>query len=249
MTAVDATELNGNGAYPRAGARDACMQQVIEQQQAGSAAASPSSGISPREREAEQHAAASASSFDEIVAPLEAGTERLNGSGRGACLAAFNENPEGFARIAGEALERGRNPLGLLCRMVRDGDHLKDGQPTPRPRSSEPSAPRKSSRCSCGSVPLEKDERLIILCLAESKKLGKSDLPCEGCDKPVRPGAKGTIGQLCWVNPKFLGVDEPEFYVEWHHVKCLREMREADREAALEWQRERSGSQNRTEAA
>jgi hypothetical protein len=96
----DTTELNGNGACPRVRARDA-LQGIG---QAGSAAASPSSGISPREREAEQYAA-HAASFDAIVAPLEVGREPLNGRGRQACLAAFDESPEGFERIAGQPAE------------------------------------------------------------------------------------------------------------------------------------------------
>src|SRR5207249_9390877 len=110
-----------------------------EHQQPGSAAA-------------ELHA-----SFDAIVAPLEAAAgKRLNGAGLPACRAAFNENPEGFERVAGRALERASsNPLGLLIRMVRDGDHLEERRPSTR---------RKPSRCSgCGSVPLMKEERLIIV--------------------------------------------------------------------------------------
>jgi hypothetical protein len=251
MAAIDATELNGNGAYPRAGTRDACMQQGIEQEQeqAGSAVASPSSGISPREREAKQHAAAHAASFAAIVAPLEAGREPLNGSGRQACLAAFDESPEGFERIAGEALERGRmNPLGLLCRMVRDRDHLKDGRPARRePASSGPPAPRKSSRCSsCGSVPLAKDERLIIVGKDVGKALSaKASDTCGICGESLRPGAKGTIGDLGRLNPRGLDVDELAFAIEWSHAECLRD----DREVQAEHARERSGSQNREAGA
>jgi hypothetical protein len=71
--------------------------------------------------------------FDAVVAPLEAvgddhGSKRLNGPGLDWCLSAFSEAPGGFARCAARAYsrwERGesRRPLGLLCRMVRDGEH------------------------------------------------------------------------------------------------------------------------------
>jgi hypothetical protein len=216
-------QANGNGAYPCAGARDACMQQ--EQQEAVSAAVSSSLASSrPGERETEQlHAARPVerkaelhASFDAIVAPLEAAAgKRLNGSGRTACLAAFDESPEGFERIAGKALERAQvNPLGLLIKMVRDGDHLEESRPaTPR----EPPARRKSSRCSCGFVPLEKDERLVIVTKNVGKALSERDGTCGVCEKPVRPGAKGTIGQLGRLR------DDPWFEITWSHAECLKE--------------------------
>src|SRR5438094_681039 len=104
-------QSNGNGAYPRVRARDACMQQ--EQQEAVAAAVSSSRALRPEERETEQlHAAGSVerkaelhAAFAAIVAPLEAAAGKpLNGSGLPACLAAFDESPEGFARIAVVAL-------------------------------------------------------------------------------------------------------------------------------------------------
>jgi hypothetical protein len=240
MAAVDTSELNGHGAYPRARTRDACMQEGIEQ--AGSAAASPSSGTSPRERRAEQHAAADPAAklklhapFAEIVAPLEAvAGKRLDGSGLQACLVAFDESPEGFKRTAEGALDRGQvNPLGLLIKMVRDGDHLEEGRPATRRGPSAGRRGRKSSCCSsCGSVPLEKDQRLIIV----GKKVGKAltgDDTCGICAEPLTPGAKGTIGELARLDPP---VDELEFEIGWTHTACLR----ADHEARLEWERERS---------
>jgi hypothetical protein len=70
----------------------------------------------------EMHAAAS---FDAIIEPLEVSAGKpLIGRGRQVCLAAYEENPEGFRLIAEEARVRAaRNELGLLVRMVLDGDH------------------------------------------------------------------------------------------------------------------------------
>lgn len=71
--------------------------------------------------------------FDAVVAPLEAiadeqGWKPLNGPGLRWCLSAFGENPEGFAVCAARAYARWRDgeskqPLGLLCAMVRAGEH------------------------------------------------------------------------------------------------------------------------------
>ncbi len=69
------------------------------------------------------------SAFDAIVRPVEAAQRfHLNGAGLGWCLRAFDEDVVGFERCAREALGRwqqGRceKPLGLLCKMVRDGDY------------------------------------------------------------------------------------------------------------------------------
>jgi len=73
-----------------------------------------------------------AASFDETVARLENVVgRRLNGSGRALCLEAFNENERGFRACVDEALRRGQtNPLGLLMRMVRDGDWNVPPSPT-----------------------------------------------------------------------------------------------------------------------
>ena len=62
--------------------------------------------------------------FAEIVARVEVVIgRRLNGPGRLLCLRAFEENEHGFVACVNEALRRGReNPLGLLVKMVRDGD-------------------------------------------------------------------------------------------------------------------------------
>jgi len=82
---------------------------------------------------ASQPASARTPDFDAVVAPLEAladehGAKRLNGPGLEWCLAAYEENREGFAVCASRVLARwdqgkSRQPLGLLCRMVRDGEH------------------------------------------------------------------------------------------------------------------------------
>src|SRR3989442_862573 len=64
--------------------------------------------------------------FATIVEKLEAALgRRLRGAGREKCLSAFQESPAGFQRVALSALRRARsNPLGLLCAMVGDGEHL-----------------------------------------------------------------------------------------------------------------------------
>ena len=65
--------------------------------------------------------------FVATIAPLEQKVgRRLNEPGRGACLAAFSANREAFERLAADALDRGRNPLALLARMVLDGDHREE---------------------------------------------------------------------------------------------------------------------------
>jgi hypothetical protein len=70
----------------------------------------------------EMHAAAG---FDAIIEPLEVSAGKpLNGHGRQLCLAAYEENPEGFRLIAEDAQARATvNPLGLLVCMVLGGDH------------------------------------------------------------------------------------------------------------------------------
>jgi hypothetical protein len=88
------------------------------------------------------------SEFDPLVAPLEAmgdenGPKRLNGPGLGWCVDAFNVNPDGFAVCCARALEAGgsgysRSPLGLLCRMVRDGEHRITTTHGRRPRDARP---------------------------------------------------------------------------------------------------------------
>lgn len=69
-----------------------------------------------------------AAKFNAIVAPLERISGKLNGRGRSDCIRAFDENPEGFRLCATQALIQARrrgyaNPLGLLVKMVRDGQH------------------------------------------------------------------------------------------------------------------------------
>jgi hypothetical protein len=76
--------------------------------------------------------------FSAVIDPLEAAAGRaLNGTGRGKCLAAFKENPERFNLLCQDALNRGRNPLALLVRMVFDGDHTRP-LPPPKPAPAPP---------------------------------------------------------------------------------------------------------------
>jgi hypothetical protein len=80
--------------------------------------------------------------FAEIVASLEASNgRRLNGSARELCLQAFEQNAFGFAACVSEAGRRGTtNSIGLLVRMVRDGDWDVPALESPRapPPSPEP---------------------------------------------------------------------------------------------------------------
>lgn len=64
--------------------------------------------------------------FVELVAPLErAARKRLRGDARDRCLAAFRAAPEEVRILADDALGRAHtNPIGLLIRMVDDGEHL-----------------------------------------------------------------------------------------------------------------------------
>jgi hypothetical protein len=81
--------------------------------------AAASSSLSERD----MHAAAAG--FDAIIEPLEVSAGKpLYGRGRQVCLVGYEENPEGFRLIAEDAQARAtRNALGLLVRMVLDGDH------------------------------------------------------------------------------------------------------------------------------
>lgn len=67
--------------------------------------------------------------FVAIVRPLEiAQRSYLRDPGLGACLRAFEEEPDGFKACADDALSRWKKgksykPGGLLCQMVFKGDH------------------------------------------------------------------------------------------------------------------------------
>jgi hypothetical protein len=101
-----------------------------------------------QESEALKAAAALANQeFVALLAPLEAKAgRRLNGAGRGWCLRAFTENSAGFAACARDALERAESsPLGLLVRMVRDGDHRLALPPAPQ----TPPAVNPKTGCTC----------------------------------------------------------------------------------------------------
>ena len=67
--------------------------------------------------------------FVALVGELEAAAgKRLRNPGRERCLRAFGESPDGFARTALSAKRRARtSPLGLLCKMVEDGEHVLPG--------------------------------------------------------------------------------------------------------------------------
>ena len=71
-----------------------------------------------------------ADEFAEALAPLESKQgRRLAGTYRDLCAAAYEENPDGFRLVANDALERGFRPLGLLVKMVREGDHRASAPP------------------------------------------------------------------------------------------------------------------------
>lgn len=58
------------------------------------------------------------------MAPLERRSgQALVGQGRSDCIRAFEENPEGFRSCAARALRKGKSPLGLLVKMVQQGQH------------------------------------------------------------------------------------------------------------------------------
>jgi hypothetical protein len=113
---------------------DNAKQQLQQQSERSSYAASA-------ERENEKEGL---TPFHAIITPLEelAG-KPLGGAGRGLCAAACSENRDGFGRLVNDLLVRDgvRSPLGLLVRMVRDGDHR---LPAPEEQSSPESCP------SCG---------------------------------------------------------------------------------------------------
>ena len=130
----------------------------------------------PSEEEESKTKLRRSADFDELVAPLEEIGDgrrplRLNGPGRDWCLAAFAADPEGFAACAERALERfeeGRSqrPLGLLCQMVRAGEHLAVTQPddaerwqlvrivVEEPSEARPSGGVRYSTLHRGGVPL-----------------------------------------------------------------------------------------------
>jgi hypothetical protein len=140
-------ELNGNGGL----AREQGMQRQADISQ-----------------ERDRHAAAA--DFAAIIEPLEVRAgKRLNGPGLRRCRAAYDENPDGFRLVAHDALERAVvNPLGLLVRMVRDGDHLLEPPPYPADGLTI------------------RDERAVEEMLAE-KRL--PPLFCASCRRPREVGA------------------------------------------------------------
>lgn len=74
----------------------------------------------------QQQRSSSLIEFDELLAPLErASGRRLAGRGRENCFRAYQRSPELFAALVADAAARARwSPLGFLCRLVEDGDHL-----------------------------------------------------------------------------------------------------------------------------
>jgi hypothetical protein len=76
--------------------------------------------------------------FAETVAKLEYGAgRRLSGPYRAVCLQAFEQNERGFRACVEAALQRAKqNPVGLLVKMVRDGD-WNVPEPPPAPAINE----------------------------------------------------------------------------------------------------------------
>lgn len=116
-SAVAARPLRG--AEPLAGGSPPFDARAPEQQQ------SPSS----LEHERDELLLLARARVDELVAPLIAatpGVQRLGGTGRGACIAAYREDPEGFASLVEEVYglrHQFRRPLGALVAEVFRGHH------------------------------------------------------------------------------------------------------------------------------
>lgn len=78
-----------------------------------------------------------------IVAPLElASRKALTGPGGFICSRGFAENPNGFEAAAARALTKYQlgksyDPLGLLVKMIRDGEHRIPDDPALSRRSFE----------------------------------------------------------------------------------------------------------------
>jgi hypothetical protein len=171
--------------------------------------------------------------FAEIVAPLEeAGGEPLENGGRVLCFREWRRDPEGFRRLADRALAEGRMPVCALVHWLP-----KDRPAAPREPAGRAARKSSSDECrSCGSVPLEKDERLIIVRREIGKALCSPDRICSFCNEKLKPGRKGTVGELVRSQvgteyDQFTDTTEYvyEYRIEWCHAKCLREYRaEAD---------------------
>jgi len=76
---------------------------------------------------------------------------RLTGRGLEMCRAAHEENPEGFDRLVWDVIARieeggVRSPLGLLVRMVADGDHRLELPPTQADLAAERARPPVPAR-------------------------------------------------------------------------------------------------------
>jgi hypothetical protein len=131
-------ELNGNGLARDRGMHAAASRDLSERDMHAAAAAA---GVERLIDETVTLVNANGDSvvlpaqvvFEKAIGPLEASAgKRLNGPGLQLCRAAFRENPDGFRLIAADALARALvNPLGLLVRMVRDGDHRQEAPPPP----------------------------------------------------------------------------------------------------------------------
>lgn len=97
--------------------------------------------------------------FAALVAPLELVVgQRLKGKPRRECEDAFAESPEGFARCVDKALVRASvNPVGLLVKLIRDGDH----RFAPAATSGLPDRWRAWAQCTAPR--LSADDRLAVL--------------------------------------------------------------------------------------
>jgi hypothetical protein len=112
--------------------------------------------------------ASSMQGFTTIVEPLErrAGV-RLNGPGLAVCFRAFIDAPDRFPALARDALARGRNPVALLVRMVKDGDHRLPALPQQPEQQHRAPAGRPVDTCvSCG----------------QKRPLDPCSLRCEDCE-------------------------------------------------------------------
>jgi hypothetical protein len=94
----------------------------------------------PEERAESKHAC-----FEELIEPLESRSgKRLTGPWRATCMQACQEDPDGFARCAADALSRGRFPLALLMQMIRAGEHRLS--PPPREKSRREAEEERTRR-------------------------------------------------------------------------------------------------------
>jgi hypothetical protein len=100
-------------------------------------------------RKQQQHGNKELPSFEALLEPLERRVgRRLGGPGRERCRRAYEHSPQVFMQLTHEALTRARNsPLGFLCRLVDDGDHLLSATPKPLPEDARWQLPDLAAVC------------------------------------------------------------------------------------------------------